>query len=70
MQAKIKCPQCSKVVTWQGNPHRPFCSERCRLIDLGQWADEAYAIAGPPQEQFSEENIILFQEEKQKIERS
>jgi len=33
-------------VTWKDNPHRPFCSERCRQIDLGNWAAENYRIAG------------------------
>jgi hypothetical protein len=37
------------VTNWQGNPDRPFCSPRCRLIDLGRWADETYRIpAGNP----------------------
>jgi len=31
---------------WQENPHRPFCSITCRLIDLGVWLDEGYRIAG------------------------
>jgi len=35
-------------VTWEGNQHRPFCSERCRQIDLGQWADGSYRIAASP----------------------
>ena len=70
MQTEIKCPQCRRLVAWQGNPNRPFCSERCRLVDLGQWAEESYVIPGPPQEQLSEENIISFHEEKQKVERS
>jgi len=30
------------------NPHRPFCSERCRLLDLGNWATERYRLPGPP----------------------
>jgi hypothetical protein len=32
---------------WQDNPHRPFCSLRCRLADLGQWLDERYRLPGP-----------------------
>ncbi len=44
--AKIRCPHCATPTPWEGNPHRPFCSERCRLIDLGCWADEEYRIAG------------------------
>lgn len=43
----VKCPRCGKRVPWESNPYRPFCSERCKLIDLGMWASEAYRIAGP-----------------------
>lgn len=38
------CPRCQTVAIWQGNPHKPFCSERCKLIDLGSWASESYKI--------------------------
>lgn len=41
---KVECPQCHKVIVWEQSPTRPFCSDRCRLIDLGQWADEKYAV--------------------------
>ena len=42
---KVHCPQCSAAMVWStGNPYRPFCSERCKLIDLGQWATGAYRI--------------------------
>ncbi|VAX02072.1 DNA gyrase inhibitor YacG, partial [hydrothermal vent metagenome] len=42
---KIKCPTCEKLVEWKPeNPYRPFCCERCRLIDLGAWADESHRI--------------------------
>lgn len=42
---KIKCPQCkTETVYSPENPFRPFCSDRCRLIDLGQWASESYKI--------------------------
>ncbi|HCO66084.1 DNA gyrase inhibitor YacG, partial [Alloalcanivorax sp.] len=34
------CPQCRKPSRWDDNPWRPFCSERCKLIDLGDWASE------------------------------
>jgi uncharacterized protein len=44
-QPIVNCPQCDKIVVWStANPHRPFCSERCKLIDLGQWATESYRI--------------------------
>ena len=36
----VKCPNCQKIVPWNSqSTYRPFCSERCRLIDLGEWAD-------------------------------
>jgi endogenous inhibitor of DNA gyrase (YacG/DUF329 family) len=44
-QPVVNCPQCGKIVIWDAsNPYRPFCSERCKLIDLGQWAAESYRI--------------------------
>lgn len=51
---KITCPICKTVTTWEENPHRPFCSERCRLIDLGKWAQEEYRIAGRKQDEEDE----------------
>jgi endogenous inhibitor of DNA gyrase (YacG/DUF329 family) len=42
----VLCPGCAKPVPWSTeNPFRPFCSERCKLIDLGQWATEQYRVA-------------------------
>lgn len=41
---KMYCPQCRKETIWEGNPSRPFCSDRCRLIDLGSWAAEEYRV--------------------------
>ena len=41
----VKCPTCGKAVEWTPeNRWRPFCSERCRLIDLGEWAAESHRI--------------------------
>ena len=42
----VPCPVCKKETAWNDNPFRPFCSERCRLMDLGKWASEEYRIAG------------------------
>ena len=70
MIRELKCPQCRAVINWQGNPHRPFCSERCRLIDLGQWADGAYRIQGPSHDPLGEEEIPEIHEDSQDIERS
>lgn len=56
----VVCPSCKKERAWEGNPFRPFCSERCRLIDLGKWASEEYRIAGdrkqPPEGDQDENN--------------
>jgi len=43
---RVACPICRKTLDWSVNVHRPFCSERCRLIDLGKWASEEYRVAG------------------------
>lgn len=44
---KVKCPTCEKEVAWKkDNLYRPFCSERCKLIDLGEWASEGHKIPG------------------------
>ena len=40
----MNCPNCGKPINWQDNPFRPFCSERCKLIDFGKWADEEYRV--------------------------
>jgi endogenous inhibitor of DNA gyrase (YacG/DUF329 family) len=42
----MKCPICNKPVELR-DPEAPFCSERCRLIDLGNWASGKYVIPGP-----------------------
>lgn len=39
------CPTCNKLTVWQDNQFKPFCSGRCKLIDLGAWANEEYKVA-------------------------
>lgn len=42
---QVTCPVCGRRAPYSpDNPWRPFCSERCRLVDLGQWASEGYRI--------------------------
>ncbi|MCF7203765.1 DNA gyrase inhibitor YacG [Pseudomonas oligotrophica] len=50
MSAKtVACPTCGRPVKWEAQSrHRPFCSERCKLIDLGAWAAEDHVIPGDP----------------------
>ena len=45
---KVDCPTCSKPVDWnKKSEFRPFCSKRCQLIDLGEWAEEQHNISTP-----------------------
>jgi len=47
MPISVICPTCEKNVIWDKSSNfKPFCSERCKLIDLGDWASEKHAIAG------------------------
>ncbi|MDX1451717.1 MAG: DNA gyrase inhibitor YacG [Oleiphilaceae bacterium] len=51
---KVNCPTCQKDVEWiEANTHRPFCSERCKLIDLGAWANEEYRVPVAENEEWS-----------------
>ncbi len=47
--AVVSCPTCGAAVNWTvENRWKPFCSERCKLIDLGQWAAETYRLPAEP----------------------
>jgi endogenous inhibitor of DNA gyrase (YacG/DUF329 family) len=47
MTTVVQCPICGTEVPWtEASRWRPFCSERCKLIDLGDWASERHAIPG------------------------
>jgi endogenous inhibitor of DNA gyrase (YacG/DUF329 family) len=55
MPATLRCPICKKEVPFDG-PEMPFCSKRCRVIDIGNWADERYTISTPAhRSEFGEE---------------
>jgi endogenous inhibitor of DNA gyrase (YacG/DUF329 family) len=45
-KGELVCPQCRKKSKWHNNPYRPFCSARCRSIDLGAWVEEEYRVPG------------------------
>lgn len=50
--ATVNCPTCGAKVEWtEANKYRPFCSERCKQIDLGAWAEEKYVIPGKAPEE-------------------
>ena len=44
MPRTFPCPRCGKPSTWEGNEFHPFCSERCKMIDLGAWASDEYKL--------------------------
>lgn len=52
----VKCPNCGKEVEYAGNEFRPFCSERCKLLDFGAWADGEYSLPAETSE-LSDEDI-------------
>jgi len=56
----VSCPTCQRPVEWSSDsPWRPFCSERCKLIDLGAWVSEQRAIPGEPVPDVDEEKGTL-----------
>ncbi len=60
MAQNVPCPTCKQQTTYsKDNPYRPFCSRRCQLIDLGEWAGEGHRIAGKPadEELMSEDRL-------------
>ncbi len=62
---KVLCPHCKKETLYSiENPFRPFCSERCRMIDLGQWADEGYKVPTKNEEVDSTWNQQLQDDEE------
>jgi len=56
MAAIVKCPTCRRDVEWSpASQYRPFCSERCRLIDLGAWLTEQHKI---PDDETPEDHLL------------
>ena len=59
--SSLRCPTCRKIVL-RAEPDFPFCSERCRLIDLGKWASGGYVISTPITDPEALESVIDEQE--------
>jgi len=57
----VKCPTCGEQVKYEGNEFRPFCSNRCQILDFGAWADGEYALPA--------ESSELTEEDLQQLER-
>jgi endogenous inhibitor of DNA gyrase (YacG/DUF329 family) len=47
MSRQVKCPTCKKAGDWFDGPFGPFCSKRCKLVDLGKWLGEEHTISEP-----------------------
>lgn len=45
---KVKCPECEKQFEYYTSEFRPFCSEKCKMVDLGHWFNEEYSVPGAP----------------------
>lgn len=58
----VKCPICGRECEYEGNEFRPFCSERCKMLDFGAWADEEYNLPA--------ESETLSEEDLDKIEKA
>lgn len=60
----VKCPKCRKSFPYSESKYRPFCSERCKQIDLGHWFSETYTL--PSKEKLSDEDIDSVLRERSK----
>lgn len=56
---EVSCPSCKKKFDYYSSEFRPFCCERCRLIDLGQWLTESYTV---PVEKLSEDEFQTLEQ--------
>ena len=65
---KVKCPGCGRETVYEENEFRPFCSERCKLLDFGAWADEKYTLpvegTQPNEEDLAEIERVLREKER------
>ncbi len=57
---KVKCPQCDTIFEYYSSPFRPFCTEKCKMIDLGHWFEESYRV--PVKGSLQEELVELENE--------
>jgi endogenous inhibitor of DNA gyrase (YacG/DUF329 family) len=66
---KVKCPRCGELKEYQGNEFRPFCSERCKLLDFGAWADGEYSLPSETSA-LTEEDIAELERAATKVSRN
>ena len=56
MGTRVKCPRCGTETEYQGNPWRPFCSERCKTVDLGNWVSGRYRLPTKTEDEREDED--------------
>ncbi|MBF0219505.1 MAG: DNA gyrase inhibitor YacG [Gammaproteobacteria bacterium] len=67
MTLKVNCPNCGTTVPWQPDSlFRPFCSRRCQLIDLGEWAMENHKIPGQAVDPLAASDDAMLNDPQQK----
>ncbi len=63
---KVKCPTCKKVFEYRSSEFRPFCCERCKLVDLGQWFSESYGIPVEKSDEYDlDDSLLEIEDEEQ-----
>lgn len=62
---EVKCPHCEKKFNYYQSEFRPFCCEKCRLLDLGKWLDQSYTVPANKisEEEFGELQKAIMDEE-------
>ncbi|HEV7642603.1 MAG TPA: DNA gyrase inhibitor YacG [Pyrinomonadaceae bacterium] len=59
----VNCPNCGKQIEWSESEYRPFCSQKCKLLDLGEWIEEGYRVpdesSSPSEEDFRQIEAAL-----------
>ncbi len=60
---EVKCPICSTKFNYYSSEYRPFCREKCKMIDLGNWFNEKYTVEGEPSQQALDEILDNYEEE-------
>jgi hypothetical protein len=62
---RVQCPRCGKEAEMTGNPFRPFCSERCQAIDLGNWISGTYRLPEDRSEEEADDESRLHKDLEQ-----
>ena len=60
-ELNVKCPHCKKDFNYYSSEFRPFCKEKCKMIDLGHWFDESYNVAGKNNTVYIEQPEVMGQ---------